>query len=128
MMIEVADLFPEDVFIGNLLAVNYRKYSDSCFYLYGTFLDKPRSGDTGGRSNKPLHSLYEDCSILSVSIIGVSGSFFRGGQQLHPAKIQSLPAEISSCQGGPFVLPSCSTKLFCQAVLPNCSANGQIGR
>ena len=66
--------------------------------------------------------------LMGVHGIGVSGSFFRGGQQLHPAKIQSLLAEIYSCQGGSFVLPSCSTKLFCQAVLPNCSANGQIGR
>ena len=29
---------------------------------------------------------------------------------------------------GPCMLPSCSSKLFCQAVMPNCSANGQIGR
>merc|ERR1711952_122683 len=50
--------------------------------------------------------------------IGVSGSFFRGGQQLHPAKIQSLPAKISSCQGGHVfcqaAVPSFSTKLSCQ--------------
>ena len=57
---------PEDVFIDwNLVGSELQKV---CFYLYGTFLDKPRSGDTGGRSNIPLHSLYEDCSILSVSI------------------------------------------------------------
>ena len=67
MMIEVSDVLRMCLLIGILLAVNYRKYS-GCFYLYGTFLDKPRSGDTGGRSNIPLHSLYEDNSILSVSI------------------------------------------------------------
>ena len=34
--------------------------------------------------------------------IGVSRSFFRGvSQQLHPAKIKSLPAKTSSCQEGP---------------------------
>ena len=53
--------------------------------------------------------------------IGVSGSFFRGGQQLHPAKIQSRPAEISSCQGGHLfcqaAVPSFSAKLSCQTVL-----------
>ena len=53
--------------------------------------------------------------------IGVSGSFFRGGQQLHPAKIQSLPAKISSCQGGHVfchaTVPSCPAKLSCQTVL-----------
>ena len=53
-------------------------------------------------------------------IIGVSGSFFKGGQQLHPAKIQSYPAKISSCQEGPCVLPSCcipsfSSKVSCQS-------------
>ena len=53
--------------------------------------------------------------------IGVSGSFFRGGQQLHPAKIQSFPAKISSCQGGAM----CSAKLLYQAFLPSCPANGQ---
>ena len=51
--------------------------------------------------------------------IGVFGSFFRGGQHLHPAKIQSLPAKISSCQGGIHLfcqaaVPSFSTKLSCQ--------------
>jgi len=62
---------------------------------------------------------------LQMGCIGVSGSFFRGGQQLHPAKIQSLPAEIYSCQWG---------HVFCQAAVPSfsaklsCSANGQIGR
>merc|ERR1712079_253625 len=35
------------------------------------------------------------------------------GQQLHPAKIQSLPAEISSCQWG---------HVFCQAAVPSFSA------
>ena len=50
---------------------------------------------------------------LALSIIGVSGSFLRGGQQLHPAKIQSLPAKISSCQWG---------HVFCQAAVPTCPA------
>ena len=64
-------------------------------------------------------------SLLIINNIGVSGSFLRGGQQLHPAKIQSLPAEIYSCQWG---------HVFCQATVPSfsaklsCSANGQIGR
>ena len=53
--------------------------------------------------------------------IGVSGSFLRGGQQLHTAKIQSLPAKISSCQGGyvfcQAAVPSFYAKLSCQTVL-----------
>merc|ERR1712067_35020 len=53
--------------------------------------------------------------------IGVSESLFRGGQHLHPAKIQSLPAKISSCQGGHVFCqaaePSFSAKLSCQTVL-----------
>ena len=56
-----------------------------------------------------LTSFYIDSHIIQIrhhyhpllaESIGVSGSFLRGGQQLHPAKIQSLPAEICSCQGG----------------------------
>ena len=34
--------------IANLLAVNYVKLS-GCSNLYDIFLDKPGSGDTGGR-------------------------------------------------------------------------------
>merc|ERR1711884_517695 len=53
--------------------------------------------------------------------IGVSESFLRGGQQLHPAKIRSHPAKISSCQGGHVfcqaAVPSFSVKLSCQTLL-----------
>ena len=50
---------------------------------------------------------------LAAALIGVSGSFFRGGQQLHPAKIQSLPARGGHvfCRAA---LPSFYTKLSCQ--------------
>ena len=47
--------------------------------------------------------------------------FEGGGQQLHSAKLQSLPSKISSCQGGAM----CSAKLLYQAILPSCPANGQ---
>ena len=73
-----------------------------------------------------------------ITDIGVSGSFFRGGQQLHPAKIQSRPAEISSCQGGHVfgqaAVPNFSAKLSCQTVLlmvkleDKCLKNRQNGR
>ena len=54
--------------------------------------------------------------------IGVAGSFSGGGQPFCPAKIQSFPAKIFSCQGGPgSPILSCqasaqsySAKLFCQ--------------
>ena len=54
--------------------------------------------------------------------IGVAGSFSEGGQPFCPAKIQSFPATIFSCQGGPsssilscqVTVLSCSTKLLCQ--------------
>ena len=71
MMIEVSDVLRMCLLIGILLAVNYRK-SAGCFNLYGTFLDKPRSGDTGSRDRRVIYLyiiLYEDSSILSVSII-----------------------------------------------------------
>ena len=50
----------------------------------------------------------------SGSAIGVSGSFLRGCQQLHLAKIQSLPARggHAFCQA---VVPSFSAKLSCQS-------------
>ena len=50
----------------------------------------------------------------SGSAIGVSASFLRGCQQLHLAKIQSLPARggHAFCQA---VVPSFSAKLSCQS-------------
>ena len=55
-------------------------------------------------------------------IIGVAGSFSEGGQPFHPAKIQSFPANIFSCQGGAkffnSVLPSYRAKLLYQTALP----------
>ena len=48
--------------------------------------------------NQILSGYFDIIIFQWDMLIGVSGSFFRGGQQLHPAKIQSLPAEISSCQ------------------------------
>ena len=83
----------------------------------------PPQWEVGGGANV---SHRQSSWFLQTSFVSVS--FFRGGQQLHPAKIQSLPAKISSSQGGPCVMRSYSAKLFCKAVLPNCSANGQIGR
>ena len=87
-----------------------------------------RGSSCMGRRGKPSQRTHTGqrsivCSwgrrvCKASSCIGVPGSFSRRGQQLHPAKIQSLPAKISSC----------STKLFFRAVLPNCSANGKIGR
>ena len=63
----------------------------------------------------------KECRCSSRFTIGVSGSFLRGGQQLHPAKIQSLPDKISFCQGGHVfcqtAVPSYSAMLFCQTVL-----------
>ena len=62
-----------------------------------------------------LHSaaLYLTC------LIGVAGSFSEGGQPFRPAKIQSLPAKIFSCQGGPSSpILFCHAKLLCQTVLP----------
>ena len=42
-----------------------------------------------------------DTRVRSVAaIIGVAGSFSEGGQPFCPAKIQTLPAKIFSCQGG----------------------------
>merc|ERR1739837_23531 len=81
-----------------------------------------------------LHRERHHLSKLSpLLFIGVSGSFFRGGQQLHPAKIQSLPAEISPCQGGPYVLPSFPLPIsvlpsyhFCPAKLPFLSCQAPI--
>ena len=54
-----------------------------------------------------------------IKSIGVAGSFSEGGQPFRPAKIQSLPAKIFFCQGGPsspilFCMLSYSAKLFCQ--------------
>ena len=49
--------------------------------------------------------------------IGVAGSFSEGGQPFHPAKIQSFPANIFSCQGGPS-----SSILSCQVTVLSCSA------
>ena len=46
--LKILKLFLADVFIANLLAVNYIKLS-GCSNLYDIFLDKPGSGDTGGR-------------------------------------------------------------------------------
>merc|ERR1712155_38149 len=61
-----------------------------------------------------------------VKDIGVAGSFSEGGQPFCPAKIQTRPAKIFSCQGGPSsLILFCHAKLLCQTVLPNCSANGQ---
>merc|ERR1712073_181797 len=60
----------------------------------------------------------------ACSAIGVAGSFSEGGQPFHPAKIQSFPATIFSCQEGGQVLHFCPAKLpflSCQApisVLP----------
>ena len=58
-------------------------------------------------------------SILDIEAIGVAGSFSGGGQPFCPAKIQSLPAKIFSCQGGPSsLILFCHAKLLCQTVLP----------
>ena len=60
--------------------------------------------------------------VFVFHIIGVAGSFSEGGQPFCPAKIQSFPANIFSCQGGAkffnSVLPSYRAKLLCQTVLP----------
>ena len=56
---------------------------------------------------------------LVTSVIGVAGSFSGGGQPFRPAKIQSLPVKIFSCQGGPSLpILFCHAKLLCQTVLP----------
>ena len=49
----------------------------------------------------PTDCLQLQLLNILLIVIGVSGSYFRGGQQLHSAQIQSLPA-----------------KIFYQAVLP----------
>ena len=57
--------------------------------------------------------------VMSTVVIGVAGSFSEGGQPFRPAKIQSLPAKIFSCQGGPSSpILFCHAKLLCQTVLP----------
>ena len=58
-------------------------------------------------------------SLMTLLSIGVAGSFSEGGQPFRPAKIQSLPAKIFSCQGGHVrrfcsAMLSCSAKLFSQ--------------
>ena len=56
-------------------------------------------------------------SLCFVHTQAYLGHFLGGGQQLHPAKIQSLPAKISSCHGDhefcQTAVPSYSAKLFC---------------
>ena len=52
-------------------------------------------------------------TLLTAIIIGVAGSFSEGGQPFRPAKIQSFPATIFSCQGGGQVLQFCPAKLPC---------------
>ena len=49
--------------------------------------------------------------------IGVAGSFSEGGQPFRPAKIQSFPATIFSCQGG-----ASSSILSCQVTVLSFSA------
>merc|ERR1712197_113865 len=58
---------------------------------------------------------------LGGAYIGVAGSFSEGGQPFCPAKIQSFPSNIFSCQGGQVrrfrsAVQSYSAKLFCQWV------------
>ena len=69
--------------------------------------------------NKSRTNVSQPKSLPSTTIKAYLGHFLGGGQQLHPAKIQSLPAEISSCQGGHVfcqaAVPSFSVKLSCQS-------------
>ena len=67
---------------------------------------------------RELFVVYFSFSSLMFSI-GVAGSFSEGGQPFRPAKIQSLPAKIFSCQGGPSSpILFCHAKPLCQTVLP----------
>ena len=62
------------------------------------------------------HGMTHACVVCCI---GVAGSFSEGGQQFRPAKIQSFPANIFSCQGGPNLpILFCHAKLLCQTVLP----------
>ena len=132
---------PEPGICHNLISIHFKIHQllISSFIQSQTFSEddliqrKISAKNREKRRQKMGAPLHHAATLLGRVIrravnIGVSGSFFRGGQQLHPAKIQSLPTKISSCQVGPCVIPSYSAKLFCKAVLPNCSANGQIGR
>ena len=61
------------------------------------------------------HGMTHACVVCCI---GVAGSFSEGGQQFRPAKIQSFPANICFCQGGPSsLILFCRAKaLFCQWV------------
>ena len=80
--------------------------------------DEPGGGELVLQAAEPDQG-GESESVALHRDIGVAGSFSEGGQPFRPAKIQSLPAKIFSCLGGPSLpILFCHAKLLCQTVLP----------